>query len=159
ILAQTITLETGAISRFPTVGHYASYCRCVDSTKLSNGKRKGTGNVKNGNPYLACAYIPTVSPVLAPVTSRNLLSLQSLTNSVPYRQDNVRRRKDAYRVGTAARGSRERLSRLPRRLPSDGGSSGRVRRALSTRAGDSSRPTQCAPLPPGPAVSLARQKC
>ena len=55
ILAQTITLETGAISRFPTVGHSASYCRCVDSTKLSNGKRKGTGNVKNGNPYLVWA--------------------------------------------------------------------------------------------------------
>ena len=55
ILAQTITLETGAISRFPTVGHYASYCRCVDSTKLSNGKRKGTGNVKNGHPYLVWA--------------------------------------------------------------------------------------------------------
>ena len=55
ILAQTITLETGAISRFPSVGHYASYCRCVDSTKMSNGKRKGTGNVKNGNPYLAWA--------------------------------------------------------------------------------------------------------
>jgi transposase len=55
ILAQTITLETSAISRFPAVGHYASYCRCVDSTKISNGKRKGTGNVKNGNPYLAWA--------------------------------------------------------------------------------------------------------
>jgi transposase len=57
ILAQTITLETGAVSRFPSVGHYASYCRCVDSNKLSNGKRKGTGNVKNGNPYLAWAYM------------------------------------------------------------------------------------------------------
>jgi len=57
ILAQTIALETGAISRFPTVGHYASYCRCVDSTKISNGKRKGAGNVKNGNPYLAWAYM------------------------------------------------------------------------------------------------------
>ena len=57
ILAQTITLETGAISRFPTVGNYASYCRCVDSTKISNGKRKGTGNVKNGNRYLAWAYM------------------------------------------------------------------------------------------------------
>jgi transposase len=55
ILAQTISLETGTIRRFPTVGHYASYCRCVDSTKLSNGKRKGTGNGKNGNPYLAWA--------------------------------------------------------------------------------------------------------
>jgi len=57
ILAQTIALETGAISRFPTVGNYASYCRCVDSTKISNGKRKGTGNVKNGHPYLAWAYM------------------------------------------------------------------------------------------------------
>src|SRR5256714_1315413 len=57
ILAQTITLETGAISRFPSVGNYASYCRCVDSTKISNGKRKGQGNVKNGNPYLAWAYM------------------------------------------------------------------------------------------------------
>jgi hypothetical protein len=28
----------------------------VDSTKISNGKRKGQGNVKNGNPYLAWAY-------------------------------------------------------------------------------------------------------
>lgn len=57
ILAQTILLETGAIGRFPTVGHYASYCRCVSSTKLSNGKRKGQGNVKNGNPYLEWAYM------------------------------------------------------------------------------------------------------
>jgi len=55
ILAQTITLETGAISRFPPVGHSASYCRCVDSTKISNGKRKGTGNGKNGHPYVAWA--------------------------------------------------------------------------------------------------------
>jgi transposase len=28
----------------------------VDSTKLSNGKRKGQGNVRNGNPYLRWAY-------------------------------------------------------------------------------------------------------
>src|SRR5919197_544612 len=34
ILAQTIALETGAISRFPSVGNYASYCRCVNSTKI-----------------------------------------------------------------------------------------------------------------------------
>jgi len=55
ILAQTIVLETGDIGRFPSVGHYASYCRCVGSTKISNGKRKGQGNVKNGNPYLEWA--------------------------------------------------------------------------------------------------------
>jgi transposase len=57
ILAQTITLETGDVRRFPAVGNSASYCRCVDSTKLSNGKRKGTGNVKNGNSYLGWAYM------------------------------------------------------------------------------------------------------
>ena len=56
ILAQTIVLETGHIERFPSVGNYASYCRCVDSAKISNGKRKGKGNVKNGNPYLSWAY-------------------------------------------------------------------------------------------------------
>jgi len=32
ILAQTIVLETGHIKRFPSVGDYASYCRCVEST-------------------------------------------------------------------------------------------------------------------------------
>jgi transposase len=57
ILAPTIALETGQIGRFPTVGDYASYCRCVNSTKLSNGKRKGQGNVKNGNLYLGWAYM------------------------------------------------------------------------------------------------------
>jgi transposase len=56
ILAQTILLETGNIGRFPTVGDYASYCRCVDRTKVSTGKRQGQGNVKNGNPYLGWAY-------------------------------------------------------------------------------------------------------
>jgi transposase len=57
ILAQTIVLETGDVGRFPPVGNYASYCRCVGSTKISNGKRKGQGNVKNGNPYLEWAYM------------------------------------------------------------------------------------------------------
>ena len=57
ILALTIMLETGDIGRFPTVGDYASYCRCVGSRKLSNNKKKGEGNRKNGNKYLAWAYI------------------------------------------------------------------------------------------------------
>jgi transposase len=55
ILAQTIVLETGNIGRFPSVGDSASYCRCVRSTTLNNGKRKGQGNVKNGHPYLEWA--------------------------------------------------------------------------------------------------------
>ena len=56
-LALTIMLETGEIHRFPTVGQFASYCRCVGSIKLSNGKRKGQGNTKNGNKYLAWAFV------------------------------------------------------------------------------------------------------
>ena len=39
----------GEIERFASVGNYASYCRCVGSQKISNGKRKGRGNTKNGN--------------------------------------------------------------------------------------------------------------
>ena len=57
ILGMTIRLETGEIGRFATVGDFASYCRCVRSQKLSNGKRKGQGNVKNGNKYLAWAFV------------------------------------------------------------------------------------------------------
>jgi transposase len=57
ILALTIMLETGDIGRFERVGNFASYCRCVDSQKLSNGKRKGKGNTKNGNAYLAWAFV------------------------------------------------------------------------------------------------------
>ena len=57
ILALTIMLETGDIGRFATVGNYASYCRCVGSQKVSNGKTKGKGNTKNGNKYLAWAFV------------------------------------------------------------------------------------------------------
>jgi transposase len=57
ILGMTIMLETGDIGRFERVGQFASYCRCVDSHKISNGKRKGSGNTKNGNKYLAWAFV------------------------------------------------------------------------------------------------------
>jgi Transposase and inactivated derivatives len=40
ILTLTIMLEVGDIGRFPKVGNYSSYCRCVKSEKLSNGKKK-----------------------------------------------------------------------------------------------------------------------
>lgn len=56
ILSWTIHLETGTIERFGDVGNYASYCRCVDSRALSNGKKKGVGNRNNGNRYLKCAF-------------------------------------------------------------------------------------------------------
>lgn len=55
-LALTIMYETGSVARFPDVGHFCSYCRCVPSKHLSNGKVKGSGNVKNGNPYLSWAF-------------------------------------------------------------------------------------------------------
>ena len=57
ILAETICLETGDINRFKGPGNFASYCRCVDSRRESNGKKKGENNRKNGNKYLAWAFI------------------------------------------------------------------------------------------------------
>jgi transposase len=57
VLALTIALETGSIERFAEVGHFASYSRCVDSRRLSNGKKKGEGNAKCGNKYLAWAFV------------------------------------------------------------------------------------------------------
>jgi transposase len=57
ILALTIMLETGDIGRFSSVGNFASYCRCVGSQKISNGKKKGQGNTKNGNKYLSWAFV------------------------------------------------------------------------------------------------------
>jgi transposase len=57
VLATTIMLETGTIERFAQVGNFASYARCVDSARYSNGKKKGEGNRKNGNRYLAWAFV------------------------------------------------------------------------------------------------------
>ena len=57
VLASTVLLETGPIDRFATVGHFASYARCVDSVRLSNGKKKGEGNPRNGNQYLSWAFV------------------------------------------------------------------------------------------------------
>ena len=56
ILGMTIMLETGDIGRFASVGKYASYCRCVKSVRISNGKVKGKGNAKAGNKYLSWAW-------------------------------------------------------------------------------------------------------
>ena len=57
ILAMTIMLEAGDIRRFPKVGNFASYCRCVSAKRLSAGKSKGSGNRKNGNKYLSWAFV------------------------------------------------------------------------------------------------------
>jgi transposase len=52
-----ILLEAGDISRFDGPGNFASYARCVESRRTSNGKSKGQNNRKNGNRYLAWAFI------------------------------------------------------------------------------------------------------
>jgi transposase len=56
ILGLTIMLETGPISRFVKVGNYVSYCRKVSTKWISNEKKKGKGNKKCGNRYLAWAF-------------------------------------------------------------------------------------------------------
>lgn len=57
VLGFTILLETGDIGRFAGPGNFASYCRCVDSKRMSNGKKKGENNAKSGNRYLAWAFV------------------------------------------------------------------------------------------------------
>ncbi len=57
ILALTITMETADIRRFASAGEYASYCRCVNTERQSNGKSKGQNNSKCGNKYLAWAFV------------------------------------------------------------------------------------------------------
>jgi len=56
VLAPTIALETGEIERFKSVGNYSSYCRVVESRRESNERKKGEGNKKCGNRYLAWAF-------------------------------------------------------------------------------------------------------
>lgn len=64
ILTWVILLETGDITRFKGPGNYASYCRCVDSRRESNGKRKGENNKRNGNKYLSWAYIEAANHMI-----------------------------------------------------------------------------------------------
>lgn len=56
VLASTILLETGDLSRFRRVGRYASYARVVRSGRWTNHKKKGQGNRRCGNQYLGWAY-------------------------------------------------------------------------------------------------------
>lgn len=57
ILAAVIRLETGSLGRFASGGDFVSYCRLAPSVHLSNGIRKGEGQPKRGNRYLAWAFI------------------------------------------------------------------------------------------------------
>ena len=55
-IALTIMCEVGDIGRFAKAGNFASYCRCVSTARISNAKKKGSGNKRNGNPYLSWAF-------------------------------------------------------------------------------------------------------
>jgi transposase len=56
-------LETGDIKRFNKPGNYASYCRCIGGARYSNGKKKGGSNSKNGNKYLAWAFVEAAKTI------------------------------------------------------------------------------------------------
>src|SRR5262247_3768009 len=103
-----------------------------------------------------CALTPTVCPS---IVSRNLLLYPSLPVSIPYGYALLRRRNDDTGVGPATRGSVEGLHRVPRRVSLDGGSSTRLRGALSTRSWDRGQPAQRAPLSGRPPVPPGPQEC
>ena len=82
ILGMTIMLEVDDINRFAKAGNYASYSRCVKSEKLSNNKKKGEGNRKNGNKYLAWAYVEAAHFIIryCPEAKRFYQRKQAKTN-------------------------------------------------------------------------------
>jgi len=84
ILGLTIMLEVGEIGRFKEVGNYSSYCRCVRSTRISNEKKKGEGNRKNGNKYLSWAYVEAANFAIRyyPTIRRYYQRKASKTNGV-----------------------------------------------------------------------------
>lgn len=84
VLATTILLETGPIERFAAAGNFASYARCVDSVRTSNGKKKGEGNTKNGNKYLAWAFVEAANFALryCPEAKRFYERKKAKTNNV-----------------------------------------------------------------------------
>ena len=83
ILGLTIMLEVDTINRFPKVGNYSSYCRCVKSERISNGKKKGSGNTKNGNKYLSWAYVEAAHHAKQyPYVQRFFQRKQAQTNGI-----------------------------------------------------------------------------
>ena len=56
ILAMTMMHEVESINRFPSVGHFLSYCRLVKGSHTSAGKNYGSPGGKMGNAYLRWAF-------------------------------------------------------------------------------------------------------
>jgi transposase len=84
VLATTIMLEAGPMTRFADVGNFSSYCRCVDSLHESNGRKKGSGNTRNGNKYLAWAFMEAANFALryCPEAKRFYERKKSRTNRI-----------------------------------------------------------------------------
>jgi len=70
-----LILRVGDIRRFPKVGNYSSYCRCVKTVRLSSKKKEGEENRKNGNKYLSWAYVEATNFAI-----RSYPELQSFYN-------------------------------------------------------------------------------
>lgn len=84
ILALAIMFGTGDIRKFRGVGNYVSYCRCVASKRISNGKSKEEGNRKNGNKYLSWAYVEAANHAirLYPYVRRYYQKKSAKTNNI-----------------------------------------------------------------------------
>jgi len=62
VLATTILLGTGTVSRFARVGNFSSYCRCVESVHQSNGNKKGEGLYCSGAAASGLAALESAAP-------------------------------------------------------------------------------------------------
>jgi len=84
VLAETIRLESGPVSRFPTVADYTSYCRGTGSRRMSNGKPKGENNKRNGNGYLAWAFLEAAHHAVRhyPLAQRYFERKRAQTNAI-----------------------------------------------------------------------------
>ena len=100
VLATTILLETGPIDRFAAAGNFASYARCVDSQHMSNGKKKGEGNTKNGNKYLAWAFVEAANFAL-----RYCAEAKRFYERKKAKTNNVRWRSRRWRTSSLERAS------------------------------------------------------
>lgn len=71
-------------SSLAPLADFASYARCVDSEHTSNGKKKGEGNTKNGNKYLAWAFVEAANFALrfCPEAKRFYERKKAKTNTV-----------------------------------------------------------------------------
>ena len=73
-----------AVCMLRAAGNFASYARGVDSVRTSNGKKKWEGNTKNGNKYLAWAFVEAANFALryCPEAKRFYERKKAKTNNV-----------------------------------------------------------------------------